>query len=108
MITDKIVSKFTSSALYNRLLHFTPVRLFEFLQIDEELKTLSYPYASFRRKGSIGPMQVYIVKPGTFKDLRAFMIENTTGSPNQYKVPRVLKKAEAVKFVMDRIETCLL
>ena len=77
------------------------------LQIDEELKTISYPYASFRRKGSIGPMKVYVVKPGSFKDLRAFMIENTTCSPNQYKTPRVLKKDEAVKFLMDRVETCL-
>ncbi|XP_053398736.1 GH3 domain-containing protein-like [Mercenaria mercenaria] len=78
------------------------------VQIDEELKALSYVYASFRRKGSIGPMKVYIVKPGTFAELRSFMIETTTGSPNQYKVPRVLKKPEAVKFIMDKIDVCLL
>lgn len=76
--------------------------------MDEELKALSYVYASFRRKGSIAPMKVYLVKPGTFADLRAFMIETTTGSPNQYKVPRVLKKPEAVKFIMDKIDVCLL
>ena len=78
------------------------------LQLDEKLRAMSYVYSSFRRKGSIGPMKVYLVKPGTFTDLRAFMIENTTGSPNQYKVPRVLKKKEAVKLVMDRTVACLL
>ena len=77
-------------------------------QLDEKLRTMSYVYSSFRRKGSIGPMKVYIVKPGTFTDLRAFMIENTTGSPNQYKVPRVLKKREAVQFIMERTVSCLL
>lgn len=78
------------------------------IPLDEKLRKLSYVYSSFRRKGSMGPMKLYLVKPGTFTDLRAFMIQNTTGSPNQYKVPRVLKKKEAVMFVMSRAVTCLL
>ncbi|KAL4230653.1 hypothetical protein ACF0H5_011029 [Mactra antiquata] len=78
------------------------------VKIDEELKALSYVYSSFRRKGSIAPMKVYIVKPGTFAELRSFMIQSTTGSPNQYKVPRVLKKPEAVKFVLDKLDACLI
>ncbi|KAH3835221.1 hypothetical protein DPMN_108569 [Dreissena polymorpha] len=78
------------------------------IPIDEELKSISYIYASFRRKGSISPIKVYIVRPGTFTELRTYMIENTTGSPNQYKVPRVLRKPDAVKFLMDRVDSCLL
>ena len=87
----------------------TAISFSQFLfQLDEKLRKLSYVYSSFRRKGSMGPMKIYLVKPGTFTDLRAFMIQNTTGSPNQYKVPRVLKKKEAVMFVMSRAVTCLL
>ena len=78
-----------------------------YLQIDEELRSLSYVYNSFRRKKSIDPMRVYIVKPGTFSALRAYMIDTTTGSPNQYKVPRVLKKAEAVELMMKNVDSCL-
>lgn len=76
--------------------------------LDNQLCNMSYVYSSFRKKGSIGPMKIYLVKPGTFTDLRAFMIENTTGSPNQYKVPRVLKKKEAVQFMLNRAVSCLL
>lgn len=78
------------------------------IAIDDELRALSYVYSSFRRKGSIGPIKIYTVKPGTFTEFRAFMIANTTGSPNQYKVPRVLKTKEAVKFLYNKLDTCLL
>ncbi|XP_071087914.1 GH3 domain-containing protein-like [Haliotis cracherodii] len=72
-------------------------------KIDETLSSQSYVYFSFRKKGSIGPMKVHLVRPGSFADLRHFMIQNTTASSVQYKVPRVLKKKEAVKFMMDRV-----
>lgn len=78
------------------------------VKIDDQLRALSYVYSSFRRKGSLGPVKVFIVKPGTFTELRAFMIDSTTGSPNQYKTPRVLKKPEAVKFILDKIDYCLI
>ncbi|KAK3602319.1 hypothetical protein CHS0354_007110 [Potamilus streckersoni] len=76
------------------------------IPLDDSLRTVSYVYSSFRRKGSISPVRVYFVKSGTFQDLRAFLIENTTGSPNQFKVPRVLKRQDAVNFVMDRVVIC--
>lgn len=71
--------------------------------MDEALSTKSYPYSSFRQKGSIGEMQVHLVQPGTFQELRDFMIRNTSVSSNQYKVPRVLKKKEAVEFMLGKV-----
>ncbi|WAQ99511.1 GHDC-like protein [Mya arenaria] len=108
MVDQVTPGKKSSSPCYHVFLELEEGSPVNKVAIDEELKAMSYVYASFRRKGSIGPMQVYVVKPGTFSELRAFMIEKTTGSPNQYKVPRVLKKPEAVKFVLDRVEACLL
>ncbi|KAK3099344.1 hypothetical protein FSP39_003018 [Pinctada imbricata] len=72
-------------------------------KIDEILAEQSYVYKSFRNKGSIRPMVVKIVRPGTFKELREFTIETTTASANQYKIPRTLKRKEAVNFVLDRV-----
>ncbi|XP_076446543.1 GH3 domain-containing protein-like [Babylonia areolata] len=71
--------------------------------LDDALGTKSYPYSSFRQKGSIGEMQVHIVQPGTFRQLRDFMIQNTPASSNQYKVPRVLKRKEAVQFMFEKV-----
>ncbi|XP_041358845.1 GH3 domain-containing protein-like [Gigantopelta aegis] len=71
--------------------------------LDDTLCSQSYVYSSFRKKGSISGMKVYILKPGSFQALRRHMIESTSASPNQYKVPRVLKKKEHIKFLMDLI-----
>jgi len=83
---------------------FNLISLFALLlQLDEALSDKSYPYSSFRQKGSIGEMQVHLVQPGTFQELRDFMIHNTLASSNQYKVPRVLKKKEAVEFMLGKV-----
>lgn len=71
--------------------------------LDDALMVQSYPYSSFRHKGSIGPIQVHIVPRGTFMDLRHFMLEQPSSASNQYKVPRVLRNQEAVKFMFGRI-----
>ncbi len=72
-------------------------------QIDAALCDQSYVYASFRRKGSIGLMITHLVKPGTFAELRQFMIQNTSASAVQFKVPRVLKRKDAVNFMMNHV-----
>ena len=46
---------------------------------------------------------MHLVQPGTFQELRDFMIHNTLASSNQYKVPRVLKKKEAVEFMLGKV-----
>ncbi|KAK7475298.1 hypothetical protein BaRGS_00033445 [Batillaria attramentaria] len=71
--------------------------------LDEMLGARSYPYSSFRKKGSIGEMQVHLVQPGSFQQLRDFMLQTTSVSVNQYKVPRVLKKKEAVEFMFTKV-----
>ncbi|KAL8604079.1 hypothetical protein ACOMHN_024904 [Nucella lapillus] len=71
--------------------------------LDTTLGSRSYPYSSFRQKGSIGEMQVHVVQPGTFRQLRDFMIQTTPASSNQYKVPRVLKRKEAVQFMLGKV-----
>ena len=73
------------------------------LQIDEVLCEQSYVYKSFRAKGSIRPMVVHTVRPDTFKELREFTIATTTASANQYKIPRVLKRKEALDFIMEKV-----
>ena len=70
------------------------------LQVDDNLQK-SYIYKSFRVKGSIAPLKVSLVKPGTFLEFRLSMIESQKATPNQFKVPRVLKKPEAVEFMRN-------
>jgi len=71
--------------------------------LDDSLMVHSYPYSSFRSKGSIAPLQVHLVTPGSFMELRRFLLKDTAATSNQYKVPRVLKKEEAVKFMLKRV-----
>ncbi|CAG5120944.1 unnamed protein product [Candidula unifasciata] len=72
-------------------------------QLDYRLKEKSYPYATFRAKGSIDPIQVHIVRKGSFGLLRLFMLDQSKVASNQYKVPRVLRKEEAVRFLLDKV-----
>ncbi|XP_021375925.1 GH3 domain-containing protein-like isoform X2 [Mizuhopecten yessoensis] len=71
--------------------------------VEESLCKQSYVYQSFRKKGSIRPMRIHIVSPGTFQKLREFTIATTSASSNQYKAPRVLKKKDAVEVVMKNV-----
>ncbi|XP_041364892.1 GH3 domain-containing protein-like [Gigantopelta aegis] len=73
--------------------------------IDKTLCAQSFVYGSFRQKGSIGPMKVHQVKPGTFEKLRYFMITTSTVSTNQFKVPRVLKRGDTIDFIMNHVIT---
>ncbi|XP_055893711.1 GH3 domain-containing protein-like [Biomphalaria glabrata] len=70
--------------------------------LDDALKTHSYPYCSFRQKGSIGLIQVHLVPKGSFQSLRLYMLEKPTATSNQYKIPRVLRNPGAVKFMLDK------
>ncbi|RUS80741.1 hypothetical protein EGW08_011505 [Elysia chlorotica] len=70
--------------------------------LDDALMVHSYPYSSFRHKGSIAPIQVHVVPRGSFLALRRFMLGQPDSASNQYKVPRVLRKQEAAKFMLDR------
>ncbi|XP_033125835.1 GH3 domain-containing protein-like [Anneissia japonica] len=71
--------------------------------LDENLCEKSFVYNSFREKGSISQMQVHVVKSGSFRRLKAYLLANTSVSANQFKVPRVLRNEEAVAFMMEQI-----
>ena len=61
----------------------------------------SYIYKSFRVKGSIAPVHVSLVASGTFSKFRLNMVESNKASPNQFKVPRVLRKSEAIEYMQN-------
>ena len=69
--------------------------------LDETLQDMSFVYKSFRIKGSISELKIVQVKPGTFDKLKEFILNTTEASSNQIKIPRVLKKKEAVKLLND-------
>ncbi|XP_069131283.1 GH3 domain-containing protein-like isoform X5 [Argopecten irradians] len=71
--------------------------------VEESLCRQSYVYQSFRKKGSIRPMRIHVVKPGTFQKLRDITIATTSASTNQYKAPRVLKRKDAVEMMMKNV-----
>jgi len=70
-------------------------------EIDLNLQENHPVYKSFRVKGSIGQLKVVQVKLGTFELLKKWMLENTDASSNQIKVPRVLKRKEAVRLMLE-------
>lgn len=70
-------------------------------KFDEILQENHPVYKSFRVKGSIGGLRVVQVKMGTFDLLKKWMLENTEASSNQIKIPRVLKKKEAVRMMLE-------
>ena len=69
-------------------------------KFDEILQENHPVYKSFRVKGSIGGLRVVQVKMGTFDLLKKWILENTEASSNQIKIPRVLKKKEAVRMML--------
>ncbi|XP_072026289.1 uncharacterized protein [Amphiura filiformis] len=70
-------------------------------QFDEALQERNNYYRGYRNAGTILPPLVYLVKPGTFKALQDYIIANSTASYNQFKMPRKLKTAGALKLMLD-------
>ncbi|XP_042891583.1 GH3 domain-containing protein-like isoform X2 [Penaeus japonicus] len=73
------------------------------LELDADLRKEHFVYNSFRTKGSIAVPQMYSVKPGTFLALRQHLLQHTDASANQLKIPRVLVKESAIKFLMENV-----
>ncbi|KAJ9710036.1 hypothetical protein PVL29_001489 [Vitis rotundifolia] len=55
-----------------------------------------------RRDNSIGPLEIRMVKPGTFDALMDFCVSQGS-SVNQYKTPRCIKSKEAIKILDSRV-----
>ncbi|XP_072171477.1 GH3 domain-containing protein-like [Diadema setosum] len=69
--------------------------------LDQNLRESSFVYNSFREKGSISPIRVHLVRPGTFRRLREHLLANTQASINQIKIPRVLKVDAHAQILLD-------
>ncbi|XP_023327761.1 4-substituted benzoates-glutamate ligase GH3.12 isoform X2 [Eurytemora carolleeae] len=93
-----------SSALPHYLLFIEPESECCDLNLDLPDTTLrsDHPvYESFRAKGSIDKIQVIQVKRGSFQALQEMMLATSMASSNQFKVPRVLRKEEHVKYLLE-------
>ncbi|TRY73470.1 hypothetical protein TCAL_01575 [Tigriopus californicus] len=60
-------------------------------------------YKSFKTKGSIGPIEVKILKEGTFRQLEIVMKEET-GGVTQFKIPRVVSSPDRLKWFMGKLQ----
>ncbi|XP_071494806.1 GH3 domain-containing protein-like [Diadema antillarum] len=69
--------------------------------LDQNLRESSFVYNSFREKGSISPIRVHLMRPGTFRKLREHLLANTQASINQIKIPRVLKVDAHAQILLD-------
>ncbi|XP_071846160.1 uncharacterized protein [Apostichopus japonicus] len=71
--------------------------------MDLNLRKQSFVYDSFREKGSIDEAVVKFVAPGTFKKLKEYHLMNHNVSPNQWKTPRVLRREDAIRVLLDNL-----
>merc|ERR1711936_690898 len=69
--------------------------------LDEKLQENHPVYRSFRVKGSIGSLEIIQVKKGSFEMLKKWLLLNTQASSNQIKIPRVIKRKEAVNLMLE-------
>lgn len=54
------------------------------------------------RDGSVGPLEIRVVKQGTFDALMDFCV-SLGSSVNQYKTPRCIKSKEAIELLESRV-----
>lgn len=67
--------------------------------LDKALRERSPVYGSFRDKGSIGEVHVVEVSSGSFAGLRERWLRERGATPNQQKVPRVLRDERAAEYL---------
>ena len=68
--------------------------------LDEQLCALHPVYASYRAKNSISAPRVRAVSAGGFETMRNALVARGM-SPNQLKMPRVLKDTEMIQILQD-------
>ncbi|XP_038050828.1 GH3 domain-containing protein-like [Patiria miniata] len=72
-------------------------------KFDEDLKQGHIYYKGLRGNGTVSSAHVNLVRPGTFQELRDFILSRCTASINQYKTPRKLRTRELVVWMMERV-----
>jgi hypothetical protein len=71
-------------------------------QLDHQLGLANPSYGSARRSGRISPLDLQIVQPGTFADLKTLMMARGA-SPNQLKIPRVIEDKQLRQHLATRV-----
>ena len=70
---------------------------------DKELGEITYPYKSFRNRGTLQMPQIYTVKAGTFDKLKQAALLRNKAISNQYKTPRYLKDETNLSLLVENI-----
>ncbi|ESP02548.1 hypothetical protein LOTGIDRAFT_138206 [Lottia gigantea] len=74
----------------------------QILQIDEVLSNHVENYKDNRKNGAIQAVKIEQVKIGTFDKLRNMQLENNPDCCfGQYKTPRILRRRDYLKFLLD-------
>ncbi|XP_054767544.2 uncharacterized protein LOC129274823 [Lytechinus pictus] len=81
-----------------------PISSDEKRMIDVKFRDVNSDYARLRREGSISQPRVHIVKPGTFDDLKTYILLHTDASANQYKVPRKMRTSGMLELMLNHIQ----
>ena len=74
-----------------------------FLQFDESLRRQHEFYDHYRHVGTICQARVYLVRPGTFRELRELIIATSTASYNQFKMPKKLRTKATLNLMMENV-----
>ena len=57
-------------------------------------------YDYYRKMSGLGQAQVILVQAGSFKELQNYILQNSTASAMQFKMPRKLRKKEWVELLL--------
>lgn len=68
--------------------------------VDE---SLDMTYKKFRRSKAIGPLEIRVVKQGTFDALMDFFISHLGSSFSQYKTPKCIKSEDAIRLLNSMV-----
>lgn len=68
---------------------------------------LDYVYRRCRTNDkSVGPLEIRVVKAGTFEKMMDLFIAQGGASINQYKTPRCVKSKSALKLLNANVSEC--
>ncbi|EOY13042.1 hypothetical protein QUC31_002116 [Theobroma cacao] len=79
---------------------FDPKMMVECCSRMEE--SLTYTYKIYRQQNAIAPLEIRVVKQGTFDALMDYYVSQGA-SMNQYKAPSCIKSKEALKILDSRV-----
>ncbi|PIK45239.1 putative indole-3-acetic acid-amido synthetase GH3.9 [Apostichopus japonicus] len=71
-------------------------------EIDENIRSRHNHY-EYKQTKQIATCIVYLVEVGTFEKLKAFILNNTTASVVQFKMPQKLRTAEMVQIMLENV-----